>query len=195
MNKKSHLIGDGKRIIMNILRIVLDIAQVATGFAAILSLFFTIYVYRKQKNDAQLAIASNISSWNIAFTKNKSKDFNDLEDALNGDKINNSNCSNIIMNGNPFPVYNSIVVFVQNNSQDSNLSFQNHQFYYRETLIPGKSITNFINDHALGMGYLVPELYFTDNNNIQWHRSKNGTLEKVDYVDKAVKEGIILKHL
>lgn len=180
---------------MNILKIVLDIAQVATGVAAILSLFFTIHVYRKQKNDAQLAIASNISSWNIAFTKNKSKDFNDLEDALNGDKINNSNCSNIIMNGNPFPVYNSIVVFVPNNSQDSNLSFQNHQFYYRETLIPGKSITNFINDHALGMGHLVPELYFTDNNNIQWHRSKNGTLEKVDYVDKAVKEGIILKHL
>lgn len=181
---------------MNILKLFLPIAQVATGFAAILSIFFTIYVYIKQKLDAQLTVAKNVSSWNIDATENQLKDFNDFVSAYNNPTINNSNdANNITMNNNPFPVYNTIVVFVPNDIEDSNSLSKNYQYYYRETLIPGKSITSFFNDHSAGMGHLVPEIYFTDNNNIQWHRSKNGTLKKEHYVDKAVKSGIILKHL
>ncbi len=180
---------------MNILQIVLTLAQIATGFAAVVSLFFTIYVYRKQKKDTQLAIASNVSSWNITFTKNKPKDFNDHVDAISSYTINTPNCSNIIMNDNHFPIYNAIVVFIPNSSKNSKLLFKKYQYFYREILIPGKSMTNFINSHSAGMGHLVPELYFTDNNGVQWHRSKNGTLKKVDYIDEAVKAGIILKHM
>lgn len=184
---------------MNTLQIILNLAQVATGFAAILSIIFTIYVYIKQKLDAQLTVAKNVSSWNIDATENQLKDCNDFVSTYNKPTINNSNnTNNITMNNNPFPVYNTIVVFVPNSIEDSNSlskNFKNYQFCYRETLIPGKSTTSFFDDHSAGMGHLVPEIYFTDNNNIQWHRSKNGVLKKENYVDKAVKSGIILKHL
>lgn len=44
---------------------ILNVAQIATGIAAVISIFFTMYVYRSQKLDNQVAIAMNISSWNI----------------------------------------------------------------------------------------------------------------------------------
>ncbi|WP_054759873.1 hypothetical protein [Secundilactobacillus collinoides] len=93
---------------------------------------------------------------------------------------NAPNCTNITVNKNPFPVYNLIIVFVPNHLKfkgNNSLSSQYQCFYY-EILTPGKIITDFVNDHTLGNGHLIPELYFTDTQNNQWRRSKNGELKK-----------------
>lgn len=101
---------------------ILAIAQIAAGIAAIVSLLFTMYVYRIQKINMQLAIAMNISSWNIEMPENKTialaKEGNP-EFYNNGslDEWHNTpNCSNITFNNNPFPMYNLITSFIPNSS-------------------------------------------------------------------------------
>lgn len=182
---------------------ILNVAQIATGIAAVISIFFTMYVYRSQKLDNQVAIAMNISSWNIEMSQSEQEELANKAnpDFFNGnDNVewhNAPNCHNITMNNNSFPVYNLIIAFVPNyfDLNDTDSLSQKYQHFYYEVLTPGKTMTDFVNDHSMGNGSLVPELYFTDNNNIQWHRSKNGTLKKTTYIDKAVNLGIILKHL
>lgn len=180
-----------------------EIAQIITGFAAIVSIFFTVYAFRSQKIDKQLDTAKNISSWNVTMAKDKQESLSkEANPGFDGETFtdewhNAPNCTNITVNKNPFPVYNLIIVFVPNHLKfkgNNSLSSQYQCFYY-EILTPGKIITDFVNDHTMGSGHLIPELYFTDTQNNQWRRSKNGELKKTAYLKKAVKLGIIQKHL
>lgn len=182
---------------------ILDISQIATGIAAIVSFFFTIYVYRSQRIDKKLTVAMNVSSWNVAMSKARQAE---LAKETNPNFYNNSNstewhnapnCSNITVNNNPFPVYNLIIVFVPNYFDLKGLKplSREYQCFYHEVLTPGKTMTDFVNDHTIANGNLVPELYFTDNSNVQWHRSKNGILKETTYMNKAIQLGIIQKHL
>ncbi|MDB1104786.1 hypothetical protein [Lentilactobacillus parabuchneri] len=158
---------------------IVEIAQILTGVAAIVSLFFTAYAYRHQKYQEQLQVALNVSTW--------IKDAKDTNNPLKAYKI--------LANNNPFPVYNVIWVLVPN---DSNFSLEktlksSHEYF--EIVAPGKKVKPFTNSHSAGNGHRVPELYFTDNQNTEWHRDKRGILKKTSYLRKAIKLGIVLKHV
>lgn len=159
---------------------IVEFAQILTGIAAVVSLVFTAYAYRHETQQEQLKVAQNVSTW---YEETKPEGESGVT------------YKNIVMNNNPFPVYNVIIVWIDNKHNLSLEETLRSKNIYYEILSPGEKEDEFNSPHAMGGEHLVPELFFTDNQSTEWYRDKRGQLKKTAYIERAVKAGIILGHV
>lgn len=163
---------------------ILNIVQILTGIAAVVSLSFAGIQVRYSRLDREKRYAENVAQW-----------------------AENNNL--VIVNNNKLPVYNAIIVFASNS--DTQFDFFSIKHFeeliispkYIEIVSPGEhsfsQYSHILGDRAAGNERWLPELFFTDSNNVQWRRCKNGKLVRLssneNYIVQASKLGIILKHV
>ncbi|MDU7040340.1 MAG: hypothetical protein E6346_13560, partial [Lactococcus lactis] len=101
-----------------------------------------------------------------------------------------------ISNSNINAIYDIFIFSVSNRSSGTiddlgNLNKDGRDNYYQdvqyiEVLPPGKSKIFMSYQNAMGGEHSVPEMIFKDSNGETWFRNKNGSVDKVESLDKLL---------
>ncbi|MDM7537443.1 hypothetical protein QUD55_08155 [Lactococcus lactis] len=115
---------------------------------------------------------------------------------LSFEKVGPENPNVTISNSNRNAIYDIFIFSVSNRSSGiiddlGNLNKDGHDDYYQdvqyiEVLPPGKSKIFMSYQNAMGGEHSVPEMIFKDSNGETWFRNKNGSLDKVESLDKLL---------
>lgn len=66
---------------------------------------------------------------------------------------------------------------------------------YFEVFAPGKKTFLFDNNYSAGHTHRVPGMFFTDNQNMEWLRFPDGSLQRKRYIKEARKQAILFNHV
>lgn len=170
-----HWIGEQK----DWLTVFLSLAAISLSF---ISLTYQMKINtRNQEREfikEQRSQAINVSMW------------------LSFEKVGPENPNVTISNSNRNAIYDIFIFSVSNRSSGiiddlGNLNKDGHDDYYQdvqyiEVLPPGKSKIFMSYQNAMGGEHSVPEMIFKDSNGETWFRNKNGSLDKVESLDKLL---------
>ncbi|MGO2268203.1 MAG: hypothetical protein ACTH4O_01445 [Lactococcus cremoris] len=170
-----HWIGEQK----DWLTVFLSLAAISLSF---ISLTYQMKINtRNQEREfikEQRSQAVNVSMW------------------LSFEKVGPENPNVTISNSNRNAIYDIFIFSVSNRSSGiiddlGNLNKDGHDDYYQdvqyiEVLPPGKSKIFMSYQNAMGGEHSVPEMIFKDSNGETWFRNKNGSLDKVESLDKLL---------
>lgn len=165
---------------MDYFKVIVELFQIATGIGATYGIFLNYNSAKNKNKENKKEVAKNVSCW-IRLRSKQGK-----------------YC--VINNNNNLPIYKVYLILYSNNSNIDPIDVDSKSidtFHYEEILPPGKFNFSYTDYPAAGNEHLVPTIYFTDNNNTQWIRKKNGRLEiyKSNYIEKLSKQGKLLKHV
>ena len=170
-----HWIGEQK----DWLTVFLSLAAISLSF---ISLTYQMKINtRNQEREfikEQRSQAINVSMW------------------LSFEKVGPENPNVTISNSNRNAIYDIFIFSVSNRSSGiiddlGNLNKDGHDDYYQdvqyiEVLPPGKSKIFMSYQNAMGGEHSVPEMIFKDSNGETWFRNKNGSVDKVESLDKLL---------
>ncbi len=170
-----HWIGEQK----DWLTVFLSLAAISLSF---ISLTYQMKINtRNQEREfikEQRSQAINVSMW------------------LSFETVGPENPNVTISNSNRNAIYDIFIFSVSNRSSGiiddlGNLNKDGRDNYYQdvqyiEVLPPGKSKIFMSYQNAMGGEHSVPEMIFKDSNGETWFRNKNGSLDKVESLDKLL---------